>query len=319
MKEHAKYKIGIDLGGTNIKVGVLDEENNILSTFSMKTLAQRPWEEIVEDMVKTVHTAVEMAKISLDDCDCIGVGSPGAIDATNGVVVYANNFKDWSHIPLAAELSERLNKPVKLSNDANCAALGEFVSGAAKEYESTLLITLGTGVGGGVVIDGKIFEGGGPAGAELGHMVIERNGELCTCGRKGCFEAYCSATALIRDAKIAAINNKDSKLYELCDGDLEKMDARIPFTAKYMGDKIAMELIEKYINNLGDGIVNLVNIFRPKVVLLSGGVSGEKEKLTDPLNEIVKERVFAGKQIPGPPVITATLGNNAGMVGAANL
>ncbi len=313
------YKLGVDLGGTNIKAGVLDNQNNIIATHSMKTFAQREWKEVVDDIVLTIKTVISNAKLTIDDFDCIGIGSPGAIDTQNGIVVYANNFNNWVNIPLAKTISESLNKPVKLSNDANCAALGEFVAGAALEYDSAVLITLGTGVGGGVVMDGKIFEGGGPAGVELGHTVLSWGGERCTCGRKGCFEAYSSATALIRDAKIAAKNNPNSLLMQMCNGDLNNMNARIPFDAKYAGDEIAKELVEIYITHLGEGIVNLVNVFRPKVVLISGGISGEKEKLTDPLNEFVSKYVFAGKQIPGPPVLTATLGNNAGMVGAANL
>lgn len=317
--EPQAYRVGVDLGGTNIKAGVVDADNRVVASHSVKTLAQRPWREVAADMAACVRTALEKAGVTLDACESVGIGCPGTVDARTGIVVYSNNFKDWENIPLGPELERLLGRRVRMSNDANCAALGEYVAGSAKGCGSMVMITLGTGVGGGVVFDGRVFEGGGPGGAELGHTLAVENGELCTCGRRGCLEAYCSATALIRDAKRAAAAHPESALNTLCGGNPDKMNGIIPFQAARAGDAAAKHVVDEYIRRLGEGIVNFVNIFRPEMVLISGGICGEKEYLTDPLNAFVRANAFAGERVPIPPVRTASLGNTAGIVGAANL
>ncbi len=314
-----RYRIGIDLGGTNISAGIVDGANAIVAKHAMKTLAQRPWREVAADMAQTVLTALEKSGLTLADCTHVGVGCPGTVDAANGIVVYSNNFKDWEDIPLQAELERLLQKPVRISNDANCAALGECVAGAARGVQNAVLITLGTGVGGGVIVNGSVFEGGHAGGAELGHTVIVEQGEPCSCGRKGCLEAYASASALVRDAKRAALAAPDSLLNAMCEGSIERMNGRIPFNAARAGDPTAQAVVEAYTRHLGEGIANMVNIFRPDVVLLSGGISGEKEYLTNPLEAFLKTNTFAGTRTFIPPVRTAMLGNDAGIVGAANL
>lgn len=313
------YRLGIDLGGTNIKVGVVNENNNIIATAKRKTLAQRPWQEIAADIAGCVRDAVANANITIEQCEKIGIGCPGTTNAETGVVVYANNFNGWVNIPLGDYLQKELGIAVNISNDANCAALGEFVAGAAKNYKSTVLITLGTGVGGGVVFDGKIFEGGNPGGAELGHTIIIANGEQCTCGAKGCWEAYSSATGLIREAKKAALAHPESMLYKLCNGDIESMNGIIPFKAARENDKAALEVINQYLQWLGIGLVNMSNTFRPDVILISGGICGEGEYLTNPLNDYVKKHSYGSEYMSVPSVITATLGNDAGIIGAAAL
>lgn len=313
------YRIGIDLGGTNIKVGIVNGENKIIATAKRKTLAQRPWQEIAQDIALCVKDAVAEAETDLSQCEKIGIGCPGTTNAETGVVVYANNFNGWVNIPLGEYLQNELKLPVSLSNDANCAALGEYVAGAAKNYKSTVLITLGTGVGGGVVFDGKIFEGGNPGGAELGHCIIIADGEQCTCGAKGCWEAYSSATALIREAKAKATQCPESLLCRLCEGDLENMNGIIPFKAARENDTAALEVIDQYIKWLGIGLVNMANVFRPDVILISGGICGEGTYLTDPLNTYVKKYSYGSAYTPVPQVITATLGNDAGIIGAAAL
>lgn len=314
-----RYRIGIDLGGTNIKVGIVDEQNNIIAAAKRKTFSQRPWQEIAADIAGCVLDAVSEAKTDLSQCEKIGIGCPGTTNAETGVVVYANNFNGWVNIPLGEYLHNKLKLPVSLSNDANCAALGEYVAGAAKSYKSTVLITLGTGVGGGVVFDGKIFEGGNPGGAELGHCIIVADGEQCTCGAKGCWEAYSSATALIREAKAKALACPDSLLFKLCEGDIENMNGIIPFKAARENDAVALEVIEQYVQWLGIGLVNMSNIFRPDVILISGGICGEGAYLTDPLNAYVKKYSYGSAQLAVPKVVTATLGNDAGIIGAASL
>ncbi|OUN15557.1 ROK family protein [uncultured Allofournierella sp.] len=312
------YKIGIDLGGTNIKAGVVDADNHILVKLSCPTGAQRPWKEVADDIVRLALQALEQAGVSREDCAGVGMGCPGTVNAETGEVIYSNNFANWEYLPLGSYLTESLGMPVKMSNDANCAALGECAAGAAQGSASAVLLTLGTGVGGGVVWDGKVFEGG-PGGMELGHTQLIHGGELCTCGRKGCIEAYCSANALIRQAQRAAEADPASLMNQLCGGDLSNMNGKIPFDAAQAGDKTAQAVIDQYLVWLGEAITDMVNIFRPQVVLISGGVCAQGEVLTKPLTEYVQENAFAGRRIPTPPVRIASLGSDAGLIGAACL
>ena len=312
------YRIGIDLGGTNIKVGLVDQEYRIMATHSVPTRPERPYQEVIQDMAEACKTVLDEAGVALSEVVALGIGSPGCIDAVNGVVVFAANL-NWEMVPVLDTLRTYFDLPMGLSNDANCAALGEVTAGAAKDCANALMITLGTGVGGGVVLDHKIVEGGHAGGMELGHTLLVADGEQCTCGRRGCFEAYCSATALIRETRRAAEAHPDSMLNEYCGGDLAKLDGIAPFSCAQKGDAAAQEVVTRYIRYLGDGIVDLVNIFRPDVVLLSGGVCNQGKNLTDPLNEYIRQYCFAGGRAFIPPVIRATLGNTAGIIGAAAL
>lgn len=312
------YRVGIDLGGTNIKAGIVNKQQEIIAQGSVPTNVQRPYQDIIKDMAELVQSLLQESHLKLDDVEGIGIGSPGTVDAKTGVVVYSNNF-DWENVPLAEELRKYFNYKIAVSNDANCAALGEVKAGAARDYDNVVLLTLGTGVGGGVVVNGKIFEGGHAGGAELGHTMLVRDGEQCTCGRKGCLEAYASATALIRQTKQAAMEHKDSKIYEYCGHDITKINGKTVFDAAADGDEAAQEVVAGYISYLGDGIVDFVNIFRPDKVLLSGGVCNQGTNLTDPLNAYIRKYCFAGERGIIPEVVTATLGNDAGIIGAAAL
>lgn len=313
-----KVLIGIDLGGTGIKVGILNSEYEILTQTSIPTNAERPYEQIIADMGQTAEKLLTDSGFGWQDCLGVGVGSPGTIDSVNGTVLYSNNIR-WTHVPIVSELKKYLPVPIYINNDANCAALGEVVKGAAKGYKNAAFLTLGTGVGGGIVIDGKIFEGGHPGGVELGHTKIRSEGRKCTCGRDDCLEAYASASALIKDAKEMAKQHPESKLWELCDGDLEKMNAKIPFDAAWADDECGKRLVESYIRYLADGIIDLVNIFRPDIVVLGGGVCAQGEKLTEPLNQYLQEDCFGGDVAYVPRVVIAENGNNAGIIGAASL
>ncbi len=316
-EQNQTYRVGIDLGGTNIKAGIVGKNNELLTTYSCKTLVERPWRVVVADMAMAAGKAAEKLGITLEDCISCGVGSPGTVNAETGEVIYSNNF-NWEHIPLGETLADLMGMPVKVSNDANCAALGECVAGAAKDVKSAVLLTLGTGVGGGVVFGGKVFEGG-PGGAELGHSCIVEDGELCTCGRKGCLESYASATALIREASRAAAAHPESSMHALLKEYGGEMNGIIPFTAAQNGDAAAQGVVDHYIDWLGKGIVDFVNIFRPEVVLLAGGVCAQGENLTKPLTAMVKAQAFGGARVAAPEVKIAALGNDAGILGAANL
>lgn len=312
------YRVGIDLGGTNIKAGIVNKQQEIIVQGSVPTNVQRPYQNIIKDIAELVQNLFRQSGLKEDDVAGIGIGSPGTIDAKTGVVVYSNNF-DWENIPLVEELHKYFEYSIAVSNDANCAALGEVKAGAAKDSDNVILLTLGTGVGGGVVVNGKIFEGGHAGGAELGHTMLVRGGEQCTCGRKGCLEAYASATALIRQTKEAAIAHKDSKINEFCNQDITKINGKTVFDAAADGDITAKSVVNDYISYLGDGIVDFVNVFRPDKILLSGGVCNQGTILTDPLNAYIKKYCFAGDRGIIPEVATATLGNDAGIIGAAAL
>ncbi|HHW68495.1 MAG: glucokinase [Epulopiscium sp.] len=310
------YYIGVDLGGTNIAAGIVTEEGKLIKKKSIPTLRHRNYQEILKDMGELCLTIIKEEGISLNEVASVGVGSPGTPDPENGILVYANNLK-FKDVPIRTELQKYINVPVYLENDANCAALGEAVAGAAKGYKNSVTVTLGTGVGGGIILDGKIFSGSFYGGGEIGHHVIVADGEPCTCGRKGCWETYASATALIREARIAVIRNPESGLAKLVGGDINLINAKVPFDAAQSGDPVGQELIDNYIKYLGMGIANVINIIQPEIVVIGGGVCAQGDNLLNPLKEIVKKNVYQGTL--KTELRIAELGNDAGIIGAAML
>lgn len=315
MTQVRKYYIGIDLGGTFIKGGIVDDEGNILVSDKIPTQRELGGDRVATNIASLCNQLLKKANMSVSDVQGIGMGVPGMIDSKTGVVTFSNNF-DWEHFPIAEKVRERIDLPVKIANDANVAALGETKFGCGKEYKSTVLLTLGTGVGGGVVIDGKLFEGNGSAGAELGHAVVEVDGEPCSCGVKGCLEAYASASALIRDTKRAMEADKNSSMWQV--GSLDNVDGKTAFDHCEKDDS-AKKVVDKYIKMLGAGIVNYANIFRPEAVLLGGGVCAEGDRLIKPLQAILDRDIFAGARGPQVKILVAKLGNKAGLLGAAAL
>ena len=312
------YKLGIDLGGTNIVAGVVDDNYKIVATAQVKTNCPRPAEEIVSDMAVAAKQAVENAGLKLSDIEAMGVGTPGAIDPVRGVVCYANNL-DFYDVPMAAMLKEKLGVDFYIENDANAAAYGEYIAGAGKGSNDFIAITLGTGVGGGVIVDGKIYSGSNYAGAELGHVVINMDGEICTCGRQGCWEAYASATALIRQTKQAMIRYPKSKMWEICGGDISKVSGRTAFDAMRAGDDTAKRVVDRYIEYVAIGISNNINIFQPDVLCVGGGISKEGSTLIDPIVAYVEGENYARHIAKKTQIKAAALGNNAGIIGAAYL
>lgn len=311
------YNIGIDLGGTNIKVGVVDGDYNIVGKSNIKTNLPRPSEEIAESIVEGVKLACADAEISVSDVNSIGIGTPGVANRNTGVVLYSCNL-GFNNFGLGEILSQKLGTQVFVENDANAAAFGEVVNGAGKGYNNVVVVTLGTGVGGGIIIDGKIYTGFNFCGGELGHTVIEYNGRQCGCGRKGCFEAYSSATALINMTKEAMEANCDSKMWELA-GSLEQVDGKTAFDGMRAGDKAAIDVVNMYINYLGCGLVNIVNTFQPEILLIGGGICKEGENLTNPLNEYIKRESYCIDPQRSTKLGIAKLGNDAGIIGAAYL
>ncbi len=312
------YRIGVDLGGTNIVVGVVDEEYHIVAKEKCKTRAERSAEDIMQDIARLARDAVKKAGITMEQVVSVGIGCPGTCNVKTGIVEYANNL-NFTNVPIVRRMNELLGLPVYIDNDANAAAFGEAKAGAAKGVENCVCVTLGTGVGGGIIIDGKIYEGCNFAGAELGHIVIDMNGEPCTCGRHGCWEAYSSATALVRQTKAAMEQNPDSVMWELAGGSLDRVNGLTAFDGMRKGDATATAVVDKYIEYLACGVTNVVNIFQPDTICIGGGISHEGETLLAPLRKIVEAERYSKYCARQTEICAATLGNDAGIIGAACL
>lgn len=316
-----KYSIGVDLGGTNIAVGIVDEHDSIIKKGSVPTLAQRGPVPIVQDMAALCKKLLSECGISPQEAEGAGIACPGTVNPKTGIVEYANNIK-FIDFPLRDLFAEDMGIPpekIAIGNDANLAALGEAVAGAAKGTSSSIMITLGTGVGGGVILDGKILTGCAYGGAELGHMVIEYGGRPCSCGRKGCFEAYSSATALIKMTKEAFEAESDTLMHEMCAGDVARVGGKTAFAAMKKGDKAAAKVVDTYIRYLACGIANLINIFQPEVLTIGGGISGEGDALILPLKEKLSCEIYSKDGTLKTDIRKAELGNDAGIIGAAAL
>jgi glucokinase len=318
------YRIGIDLGGTNIAAGIVNEKFEIICKASIPTGASRPAAEIAADMAAICHTVCEKAGIPASEIESVGIASPGIANHDAGVIEYCCNIPSFNQFNVCEAVKAGFPAPtVFVENDANAAAWGEAIAGAAKGATSSIMITLGTGVGGGIIIDGKVISGFNYAGGELGHIVIEAGGAPCGCGRKGCWEAYSSATALIRmtSEKLAECEAQGRKTV-MADmvAAAGKVSGRTAFEAKRQGDEAGAEVVEKYVYYLAQGLANIINIFHPNVLSIGGGVCGEGEYLTKPLIEKVLSLTDkSSEEELGTKILTAQLGNDAGIIGAAVL
>ena len=317
------YYLGIDLGGTNIAVGVVDENYNIIKKKSTPTLANRDGKLIMKDMAQVCKEVIEECGLTIDDIEYAGIASPGTVNSDTGVVVYANNlpFKDF---PIADLLKEYLGvKKVYIENDANAAAKAEAIAGAAKGAQYSVMITLGTGLGGGIVLDGKVYSGFNHAGAELGHIVIQKDGKQCSCGRRGCWETYSSATGLTNMTKEHLIKAREEGratiIEDLIKGDLNNVNARVAFAAMKQGDEVGKEIVDEFISYLASGIATVINIFQPNVLSIGGGVCNEKDNLLVPLKKAVFNETYTREGSQQTEIKIAEMGNAAGIVGAAVL
>ena len=310
------YTIGIDLGGTNIVAGVVDDNYRIVAKEKCKTAMPRPADAIIADMAKLARAAAEKAGISMEQVAFIGVGSPGVCNRDTGIVENANNLQ-FENVPIGPELNRLTGRPVLIENDANAAMLGEAVAGAAKGAKDCVCITLGTGIGGGVLINGKIYSGFNFAGAELGHTVIVVDGEPCSCGRKGCWEAYASATALIRQTKRSMEAHRDSAMWKIATA--ETVSGRTAFDAMRLGDAAAKEVVDQYIRYLSAGLVNAINVFQPEILCIGGGICNEGDTLLVPVKEYIAREVYNANSPKQTKLCVASLGNDAGVIGAAAL
>jgi glucokinase len=308
------YLLGIDLGGTNISVGLVNEKGELLAKTTTPTMNGRNADDILDDMARLCYKLLSDMNLKVEDVHSLGVGLPGLMDKEKGVLIYANNL-NFDNVNVVKEMQKRIDLPVYIENDANCAAIGEITCGAAHGDKNVIYVTLGTGVGAGIIINGKVFDGAFGGGGEAGHMVIIAEGELCTCGRKGCWEAYASAYALRREGRIAAAKYPNGKIYELVDGNIKLIDAKTVFDAAELGDEKALEIIDWYIKYVAIGLVNLVNIFQPEAIVIGGGICAQGDRVIKPVTRILHDRVYGGQL--KTKIAVATLGNDAGIVGAA--
>lgn len=305
--------IGIDLGGTNIAVGCVTADGTILKKDSAPTLSGRSYIEIVKDMAALCKSVVNSAGADINEIKAIGIGSPGTVDSTSGTVVFAGNLH-LEKAPIAEELGKYFDIPIHMENDANAAAYGEYIA-CGHDTDSFVFITLGTGVGGGVIINKQIYRGFNGAGAEIGHMTLEMDGEQCTCGKKGCFECYASVTALRRQTKEMMDLCPDSLMNEWVKKE-GHISGRTAFECARKGDAAAIKVRDKYIRYIAEGIVSVVNIFQPEILVIGGGISRENDVILKPLKEVVYNYDF-NKFMPKTDIRIAKLFNDAGIVGAA--
>ena len=309
--------IGIDLGGTNIAVGVVSEAGSILAETSAKTLAERSYQEVIRDMAACVMKAVTKAGMTEADIASIGIGIPGVAQGDSGVVFNCTNL-GWINVPLRAEMQKYINKPVFLDNDANVAALAESYFGVSAGYKSSVMITLGTGVGGGIVINGRPWAGAHGRGGEIGHMTLVPDGAPCTCGNNGCVERYCSATAIIRMAKQECYSFPNTAILKKAGGDINRVNAKLVIDAAKEGDASALRVFNSFVKYLAMTINDITAFFDPDIIVLGGGVSYAGDFLLNNVAALLP-RYQMFKALPLPKLALAKLGNEAGIVGAAML
>ena len=311
------FTIGIDLGGTNIVAAVVDEKYNIIAKAKTPTAVPRSAELIFDDIAKVCKEAVEKAGLTMNDISSVGLGTPGTVNS-DGVIEFANNL-NFDNVPAKDMIIERLgDKPVYVANDANCAALGEAYAGCGNGAKNFIAVTLGTGVGSGVIVDGKIVTGVNNAGGECGHMVIVVDGEACTCGRHGCWEAYASATALINQTKKAMEQYPDSVMHQLAEEE-GKVSGKTAFDAMRRGDIAGIKVVDQYVKYVACGIINLVNALQPEIICVGGGICNEGETLLRPLRRYIEAERYSVYSKIQTKILKAELGNDAGIIGAAIL
>lgn len=311
------YSIGIDLGGTNIVSSVVNDRYEIVASAKTATNSPRSAEEIFDDIAKVSFEAIDKAGLTVKDIDSVGLGTPGTVNG-DGVIEFANNLV-FNNVPAKQMLIDRLGiEKVYIENDANCAALGEAYAGVGNGAKDFIAVTLGTGVGSGIIVDGKIVNGVNFAGGECGHMVINVDGEQCTCGRKGCWEAYASATALIRQTERAMEENPDSVMHQLA-AEEGKVSGRTAFDAMRKGDIAGIKVVDQYIKYVACGLINLVNALQPEVICVGGGICNEGETLMKPLRRYVQAERYSIYSKIQTKIVKAQLGNDAGVIGAAIL
>lgn len=310
-------RIGVDVGGTGIQIGIVNAENKILRESSIPTRTDIPFTEQIRLISECILATVREAGLTENDIESVGVGIPGIASKSTGEIIKCTNM-GWNHVPFREVFTRYLNKPVYIDNDANVAALAESVAGISAGTSSSVFITIGTGIGSGIILNGRIWNGAHGIGGELGHTIFECGGVPCTCGNRGCLERYCSATALIRMAREAASEHPDSMMLSIAGNDLSRIEAKTVFDAVRSGDPAATEVHHRYISYLAQAVASVINLLDPEVIVLGGGVSKAGNLLLDPLVREYPGYVLFNDQ-PMAQVKLAVLGSEAGIIGAAML
>lgn len=312
------YRIGVDVGGTTVKAGIVDSNNHIIARAVVPTRPELGADAVAENIARAAEEAVANAGLTPSDFRFAGFGLPGLLSVENGILIHGGNIR-MSNYPISEKLESILRIPVRIGNDADCAAIGETVAGVADAYRSVLFLTLGTGLGGSMIIDRKPLLGSGGLSGEFGHTIIQFGGEPCTCGLTGCFEAYASVTALIRQARQAMEQNPSSLMNDYARKNGDIVNGKIIFDCADAGDATAIEVIDRYARYVAIGTGSLISIFRPDAVVFGGAVSTQTERLINPARAYAKEYTFASSLLNMPPFLSASLGNDAGIIGAAYL
>lgn len=314
------YYIGVDVGGTNIACGVVNDECGIIARSKVKTNSHGnslEYRDVLEVIKSAVILSCAEAKISVSEAHSIGVGSPGSCNSESGIVENCSNL-GFENAPIRADLEKEFGVPVFLDNDANAAAFGEFIAGAAKGSKNAVVMTLGTGVGAGIIINEKIYRGSNFAGGEVGHTVIVVDGLPCSCGRRGCLEAYSSATGLVNMTLRAAEEHPESLINSIIRQD-GRCTARTAYKAMKAGDSVGKSVTEMYVKYLACGIANVINVFQPEILCIGGGVCNEGDILLEPLKKAVAEQIYSKNSTRNTEITVCRLGNDAGIIGAAML
>ena len=309
--------VGVDVGGMSIKIGLVTKEGKILKSKAFPTKKKKGFKSMFARTADMIKDLLADNGFSLIDLGGIGIGIPGTVDSKLGLIVSAVNI-GCKNQDLIKEMSQYFNVPIAVGNDANVAALGEQRFGAGKGHENVVMVTLGTGIGGGIIIDGKLYEGNGGAGGEVGHQIIEIDGEQCNCGRRGCWERYASATGLINQTKYAMAENSNSLMHKIANEN-GGVDGRTAFLAKDAGDEAGKAVVDKYLHYLAEGLLNLGYILHPEIFIIGGGISHEGKNVMEPLRQKLNDDFDRSGMLPYIEVVQASLGNNAGIIGAAAL
>ena len=307
----SNYAIGIDLGGTNLKAGIVDKDGKILHRLSTKTNSDADSQTISNQILELIAEIIKISNFKKSDIIGIGLGSPGLIDKKRETILFSPNLPRWRNIPIKRIVAERFSKPCVLENDANAAAWGEKWVGAGKEATSMVMLTLGTGIGGGIIIDNRLWRGANNVAAEIGHTVIQMDGPQCNCGNHGCVEVYASATGMVRRFKELLKGGASSSLK-----DCDEITAKMINDAAFQGDKASLDIIEETGRYLGIAIVNIMHILNPEMIVLAGGMIGSGELLMNPIRQVTTQRAFEASY-KDTKIVFSQLGNDAGIIGAA--
>ena len=312
-----KYTIGIDLGGTTMTAGVVNEACEIIGKLTWPTRLPRPSKDLEKAMAELCRTVAGQCGVSFSDVEYVGIGTAGSVNCTTGFVGYNTDFGyyDWN---LGPDMAALLGCRVYVENDANAAAFGEYLAGGAKGYQDAVIITLGTGIGSGIILSGKILRGFNFAAGEMGHTVIVKDGRPCNCGRRGCWERYASSRALSEDTREAMRQDPDTLMWKIA-GDLDHVNAKTSFDAMEAGDATARKVVDNWIGYVACGVANVVNTFQPEVVCIGGGVSNQGEVLLAPVRAIVEQETRNITSGSCPAICACQLHNDAGVIGAARL